>query len=168
MSFAIVAAAGVGLSAAGAYNQAESQKASLDYQAAVARNNQVLAGYQADIAQQNAAINEQNSRLKTASLMGDQRAALAANGVDLGEGSASEILASSKFMGERDALMIRDEGARRAWAIKEQGKGYGAEAAALSATSSAINPMMAGASSLLTGAGSVGGSWYKYNKAKGT
>lgn len=165
MSFATVAAVGVGLSAAGAYNQAESQKAVLGYESAVARNNQILAGYQADIAQQNAAINEQNTRLKTASLMGDQRAALAANGVDLGSGSASEILASSKFMGERDALMIRDEGARRAWAIREQGKGYAAEAAADSAMAGAINPSMSMATSLLSGAGSVGSAWYKNNRA---
>lgn len=165
MSMATVAAAGAGLSAYGAYAKAQSQQDTLNYEAAIARNNQTITNYQADIEQQNAAINEQNVRLKTASMMGDQRAALAANGVDVGQGSAAEILASSKFMGERDALMIRDEGARRAWALQEQAKGYGSEAGADSAMAGAINPLMAGASSLLTGASSVGKQWYQQKKA---
>lgn len=169
MSMSITAvglgAAGTVMGAFGAQNSANSQKATLGYEAAVARNNQTIANYQSDLAVQNGAIAEQNQRLKTASIAGDQRAALAANGVDLGTGSATEVLATTKYMGERDALTIRDNAARQAWAYKNQAAGYGAEAAADLATSDAINPDMAFASSLISGAGQVAGGWYKYNKA---
>jgi hypothetical protein len=169
MSMAVAAvglgAGGAMMGAFGARNSADSQKATMDYEAAVARNNQTIANYQADLAFENGAIAEQNQRLRTASIGGDQRAALAANGVDLGTGSATEVLATTKFMGERDALTIRDNAARQAWAYKNQAAGFGAEAAADSAASSAINPDLAFASSLIGGAAKVAGSWYKYNKA---
>lgn len=166
MSYALaVAGAGVGMSAGGAMNSASAQKATLGYEAAVARNNQTIANYQADLAVQNGAIAEQNQQLKTASLEGDQRAALAANGVDLGTGSATEVLATTQFMGQRDALTIRDNAARQAWAYKNQAAGYGSEAAADNASADAINPTTAGLSSLLSGAGQVAMSWYARNKA---
>jgi hypothetical protein len=159
-------AAGTLMSTIGSINNAKAQKATLAYEAAVALNNQKIANYQADLAVQNGEVAEQTQRLKTAGMMGDQRAALAANGVDLGEGSATEILATTKFMGERDALTIRDNASRQAWAYKNQGANYAAEAAADKATGSAINPTMAGVSSLLTGAGQVASAWVSYNKVK--
>ena len=158
-------AAGTLMSTIGSINGAKAQKATLAYEAAVATNNQKIAKYQANLALQNGEVAEQTQRLKTAGLMGDQRAALAANGVDLGEGSATEILATTKFMGERDALTIRDNASRQAWAYENQAAGYASDAAATSATSDAISPTMAGVSSLLSGAGQVAGAWYGYNKS---
>lgn len=162
-------AAGVGASMIGSYKTAQAQKASLEYEAAVARNNQQLANYQAGIAQQDGAVQENNLELKVAQTTGDQRAALAANGVDLGQGSPNEILATTKFMGTRDVLQLRDNTARKVWAIQNQAASYGSEAEADVAAASAINPRVAGATSALVGAGSVAASWYKYNKSvKGT
>lgn len=158
-------AAGVGASVIGSYKSAQAKKASLDYEAAVAANNQKIANYQAELTLQNGAVAEQTSQLKTAALKGDQRAALAANGVDLGSGSANEILATTEFMGKRDALTIRDNAARTAWAYRNNAASYGAEAAADKASADAVSPFFAGATSALTGAGSVAGSWYKYNKS---
>ena len=146
-------------------NSASAQQATLGYEAAVARNNQTIANYQADLAIQNGAVQEQNQQLKTANMEGDQRAALAANGVDLGTGSATEVLATTEFMGKRDALTIRDNAARQAWAYKNQAQGYGSEAAADTATGSAINPGMAGLTSLLSGAGQVAMQWKARNTA---
>lgn len=146
-------------------NSARAQQATLGYEAAVARNNQTIANYQADLAVQNGAVQEQNQQLKTASMAGDQRAALAANGVDLGTGSATEVLATTEFMGKRDALTIRDNAARQAWAYKNQALGYGSEAAADEATKGGINPDMAGLTSLLSGAGQVATQWKARNTA---
>ena len=157
--------AGAMASTVGAYKNAQAQKASLDYEAAVARNNQQLTEYQANIAQQDGAIQENNLQLKVAQTTGDQRAALAANGVDLGEGSANEILASTKFMGTRDVMQLRDNTARRVWALNNQAAGYGSEAAADLAAKDAINPFTTAASTALTSAGQVAGNWYKYNEA---
>jgi hypothetical protein len=159
--------AGLSASTVGAYKNAAAQKSTLEYEAAVARNNAQVAQYQAQIAQQDGVQQEQTQELKNAATMGDQRAALAANGVDLGEGSANEILATTKFMGTRDALQIADNYARQAWAIQEQGKSYTAEANADTAAANAINPNTAALTSFLSGAGMVASSWYKYNKAIG-
>ena len=157
--------AGVASSTIGSYKSAQAQKASLAYEAAVAKNNAQVAQYQADLALQDGAIAEQNQELKAAATYGDQRAALAANGVDLGSGSANEILATTKFMGKRDALTIRDNAARTAWAYKNQSKSYLDESAADMAASSAINPSTAAFTSLLTSAGRVASGWYGYNKS---
>lgn len=156
---------GAGMSAGGAGNKASAQKATLGYEASIARNNQKIANYQADLALENGAVAEQTQQLKTAALKGDQRAAMAANGVDLGEGSATETLATTEFMGKRDALTIRDNAARQAWAYKNQALGYGSEAAADDSAKDAINPDMAAFTSLLGSGAQVAGSWYSYNKS---
>lgn len=157
--------AGAVSGAVGAYRSAAGQRAALQYQSAVASNNAQIAQDQQRFALINGEQEEQASQLKTAALMGDQRAALAANGVDLGEGSANEILATSKFMGARDALTIRDNAARQAWAYGQQAKGFGNEAAIDTATAKAMSPSSAALGSLLTGAGSVASSWYRYNSS---
>ena len=105
-----------------------------------------------------------NSELRSAQLFGTQRATLAANGVDLGSGSANEVLATTKYMGERDALTIQNNTANQVWGYKTQGQNYTSEAAADSATANAINPRMAAATSLLGGAGTVASNWYKQIK----
>lgn len=156
---------GAMLGAFGSYNQAKGQQGALDYEAQVARNNATLADYQAGLTLQNGQVQEENQRLKTAAMFGTQRAGLAANGVDLGSGSANEVLATTSMMGERDALTIRDNAARQAWAYRNQAASYGAEASAAQASADAINPFTSAAGSLLTGAGSVASSWYKYNKS---
>lgn len=154
-------AAGVGYSTVSAYNQAKTQQGVLDYEAAVAGNNAKVAGYQADVAQQVGANEEQNARLKTADLFGAQRADMAANGIDLGEGSATDIQATTKWMGERDVATIKNNTAQQVWALKNQQAGYLAEQQATRAARASINPLSTAAGTLLTGAGS-----FAANKAK--
>ena len=153
------------MSAIGAGNTARAQQATLGYEAAVAQNNQTIANYQASLAVTNGQVQEQAQQLKTAAMTGDQRAAMAANGVDLGTGSATEVLATTEFMGKRDALTIRDNAARQAWAYQNQAQGYGAEAAADNASKDSINPDMATFGALIGGASKVASSWYSYNKS---
>ena len=149
----------------GAMNQADSQKQAYEYQAQVARNNAVLQEYQARFALEQGQAAEQNQRLKTAALFGDQRASMAANGIDLGEGSALDVLTTTKFMGERDALTIRDNASRKAWAYRVGAQNYLDDAAFKNATADGISPMMAGVTSLLGSATSVADTWYKAKKA---
>jgi hypothetical protein len=157
-----MAGAGMATSAIGAYKSASGQKAALNYQSSVAKSNAQIAEEQAHIAQLNGQQEEFASRLKTAATVGDQRAIAAANGVDVSSGSPVEIVASSRYLGERDALTIRDNAARQAWAYNQQATGYRNEAAMDSATADAMNPWMSAAGSLLTGAGTVADRWYKY------
>jgi len=156
--------AGVGMSLMGSYNQAEAQQQTLNYEASVAANNAAIANYQAGLALTIGQQNEEAERERTAATFSDQRAAMAANGVDLGTGSPTEVLASTKLVGERDALTIRDNAARQAWAYRNNAASYLSEKSADEATKGAISPTGAALGSLLTGAGAVASSWYRYTK----
>ncbi len=152
------------MGATGAYQQSSAQKATLAVNAAISRQNAQIAQQQSDIALQNGQTAEQNARLRTAQTFGGQRAALAANGVDLGEGNANEVLTTTAFMGERDALTIRDNAARQAWAYQVQGANAMANAGLKQAASDSVNPLLAGATSLLGSATAVSSRWYNMIK----
>ena len=157
----------MGMQVAGAVGQAnaarqqsKANQAAYNSQAAVSRNNAMIAEWQAQDALQRGARSEQQQRLKTASIKGSQRARLAANGVALDEGSALNILDDTDYMGEQDALTIRDNANKEAWGHRNQSSGYASDASLLSNRASAENPNGAAFSSLLTGAGQVASSWY--------
>lgn len=152
--------AGMIFSAMGSRDQAQGQQDSYNYQAQVAQNNATMAEYQARDVLERGQREEQNRRLKTAAMFGDQRAQLAANGIDLGEGSATDLLVTTKFMGENDALTVRNNAARDAWGYRNKAKGFLDEEAMKRATARSINPTKAGVTSLLTSAGSVADKWY--------
>lgn len=160
--------AGAVTSAGSAYSAAQGQRSALAYQASVARSNAVMAGHQASdtIVQGQAA--EGNQRLKTGQLTGNQRAHLAASGVDLGEGNANEVLSTTKLMGERDALQVHDNAMMAAWGYRTQQQNFLDDAQNDERTADSISPWMAAGTSLLTGATKVAGSWDAKAKANGT
>lgn len=157
----VLSVAGMGMNAVGSYNQSKATQDAYSYQAAVTRNNAQLAEWQAQDALVRGANAEQSQRLKTAALKGTQRAQLAARGVALDEGSALNILNDTDYIGNLDAATVRDNAAREAWGYRNQGAGYASDATMLSSRASAENPLLSGASSLLTSAGSVADNWYK-------
>lgn len=161
-------AAGAIMSAGGAYQQAQGQRSALQYQASVARSNAVLAGHQASDAITQGQTVEGNQRLKTGQMAGRQRAQMAANGVDLGEGNASDILTTTKLMGERDALQIHDTAMMQAWGYRTQQQSFLDDAARGEGAADAISPWLAAGTSLLTGASQVSTSWDAKAKVNGT
>lgn len=157
--------AGMAAGAFGAYKSAAGQKAALGYQASVADSNAQIADEQARFALMNGQQEEQALRMRTAATMADQKATAAANGVDVGSGSPTELMASTGYLGERDALTLRDNAARAAWAYGQRATGFRNEASMDRATAGAMNPWESGAGSLLTSAGSVANQWYRYRTA---
>lgn len=155
---------GAAFSGIGAMNQAAGQKGALEYQAQIAQNNAQIAGDKSEFAVQIGNTQIQSSQINTANTFGAQRAAMAANGIDLGEGSATDVLATTKYLGDRDALTIKDNAARQAWAYQTEAQNFSAEGQYDSSVAKSISPLMAGASSLLGGATSVAKSIYNYNK----
>ena len=141
-------------SAVGAYYSAQGQQNALRQQAD-------LAEIQAQRTLQSGERDVQRSRLQTASLKGTQRAGMAANGIDVGVGSAAQVLTSTDVMGEIDANTIEANAVRSAW-------GYRTEATMKRGSASAINPAMAGATSILGGAGKVATSWYRLQGNSGS
>jgi hypothetical protein len=171
---ATVGKAGLGLqafgaasSAVGSYNKAKSDKYALDYQAKVAENNAIIAGWKASDAITRGQTDVARQQLKTRQLKGAQRASLAARGVDLGEGSALNILTDTDFMGAIDANQITDNAAKEAWAYRQEASNYSSNAELISSQSKSINPLGSGFSTLLSGAGNVASSWYNLKSKTG-
>ena len=99
--------AGMAVSAAGAFSSSEGSKAAYGAQAQVAENNARVAEWQAQDALRRGGIAASDKGIRTNQLKGSQRAALAANGVDLGVGSALEVLSDTDYFGRPDqAFMV--------------------------------------------------------------
>lgn len=155
---------GSAASAYGAYTNSRNAKAAYAAQGQIAANNATIAGWQAEDALARGAREAGRQRLKTRQLKGTQRAALAANGVDLGVGSALNILTDTDYFGEIDANTITDNAAKEAWAIRAQAAGFQSEASLLRSRADMESPMLAAGTSLLTSAGKVAGNWYPPRK----
>lgn len=99
---------------------AMSAKASMDqadYQNEVAKNNAISAEYAAQDAVDRGAVEEQQHRNKTRAIMAQQRATMAANGIDDTTGTGSLLLQDSAGMGEFDALTIRNSAMKQAYGL---------------------------------------------------
>lgn len=99
-----------------------------------------LANYNADVQEKsaNAAVNAGNeqaaqARARARQLQGTQAATLAANGVDMGGGTALDIFGDTAQQGELDALTIVNNAQRQAYGLNAQATGNRAQAGATSA-----------------------------------
>lgn len=153
-------------SAVGAYYGAGSQKSALESQARIADLNAQVAetGAQRTLDASNRHI--QAITLKAGQIKGAQRAAMAANGVDLGTGSAAEVAASTEIMKEIDKNQAEVNGITAAWSQRSQATNYQVDAISKRGSAAGINPLVSGATSLLGSAGTVAESWYRYQKVK--
>ncbi len=153
-------------SAVGSYYSALNQKNNLKFQADLAEINARLA----ETSAQSILLQGQQQvgalTLSAGHLKGRQRASLAANGIDLGVGSAAEIQASTDIMKEIDANTLTANAVRSAWGVRTQATNYQNEAIAARATASTISPFGSFATSLMGSAGSVAQSWYQQSKGQ--
>lgn len=154
-----IQAVGVGLSVLGAYQQSQSTKQAYEYQSRVQANNAKIAEWQAQDAIERGQKEEAAHRQKLAALKGTQRASMAARGLDLGFGSPLDILTSTEYVGEIEALNIRDNAARTAWAYRNQSRDATSDAGMLKSRADAESPWMAAGSTLLTRGASVAEKW---------
>lgn len=109
-----------GLTAYGQIQQGKAASAAATYQAAVDRNNAVIAKHQADDAIKRGEIKEKQHRQLIAQMIGDQTAAFAANNVALDEGSPLDVIADTAMIGELEALTIRYNAEREAQGFLQQ------------------------------------------------
>lgn len=148
---AITLAATVGstaLAATSAYQQSQSAKRT-------ARNNAKMAEYQAQDAQRKGEEDAQAIQRRGAALKSSQRVALAANGLDLGYGTAADLQDQTDFFTQSDVATARTNAAKDAWGKRAMGTNYQAQA-------NAQNPLLSASGSLLTGAGQVADKWHVY------
>lgn len=164
-SLALTAVSGI-VGGIGSVMQGRSQASAATYQSAVATNNQKIAGQNAQYALQAGQQREQAARMRTAGLIGSERASAAAHGVDVNSGSALDIQSDAATLGELDALTIRNNAARESYNYKVQGMNYGAEAGLLgySASEDNLGGWAKGFSSLVGAAGSFGDKWMSFKE----
>lgn len=155
---------GAGMSTVSAVSQASAEKRSLKYQADMADINARLNEVQADAEIKKGQFQEQSLMQDVANVKSSQRTAIAANGIEMTEGSARNILESTDYMAERDLETIKTNAARAAFGQKTQALNYRNSAAAYRMQADQISPFWAGATSLIGGAGNVAASWYSMNK----
>ncbi|MBF0561097.1 MAG: hypothetical protein HQL37_03565 [Alphaproteobacteria bacterium] len=159
-----LSAIGTGMSAMGQVNQANAQSQAAAYQAQVARNNQIIADQNAKVALDAGRVQEQNQRLKTAALIGSQRAAIAGSGLDANTGSAVDLQSDAAMLGEQDARTIYQNAKLKAYGYETQASSQGAQAGLLD--TQAANAQSAGTlgvmTSLISGASTVSDKWSKW------
>lgn len=130
-----VAAAGNIVGGINSNNQAK-------YQSRVYQANAVLDRKAAQDALERGATEERRQYQRTAQLLGQQRAALASNGVEVDFGSAAAIQADTKQIGMEDAQTIRENATREA---------RGFEISAFNADTKAVASKAAGKGALIGG-----------------
>jgi len=161
-----LAIAGTVIGGASALYSADASSKASTYNAQVAEMNAVLSERRAKDAEARGKAAEQQKRMEVAQLQGKQRAAMAANGVDVNFGSALDTIVDTAFLGEMDALNIRRNAAREAYDFRVDAASGRADAGL--ARSSASNAMTAGyldaAGTVLGGASSSYKSYREYNR----
>lgn len=111
-------AIGLALTAASGAYAADSQKKAGQYQADVAAENAKLDDFRAEQSSRLGSIQEEQHRAKVRQMVGTQRATLAANGIDMGSGTAADMIEEAQTMGEVDALTIRFNAMNEAWGYR--------------------------------------------------
>ncbi|UYN96544.1 MAG: hypothetical protein KIT25_06325 [Enhydrobacter sp.] len=155
---------GTGLGIASQSQQANARAAEANYRAEVARRQQEIAERNARLVEQRGAVELDRSRLETASLMGSQRARLAAQGGDVNSGTALDILGDTARAGAFDARTIRSNTDWNAWRHRLQADDALSSASAhrvQAANALAGLPYGIG-SSLLGGASSLATKWDRF------
>lgn len=157
------------IGAVGSIMQGNQQAGTASYQQQVAKNNAILAQRNAAAALQAGDVREQAKRRETAGIIGAQRAAYAAHGVDVNVGSPVDVQASTAELGELDALTIRNNAAREAYGYQIQKGNATAEAGLFGqqASGDELAGWVGSIGSLIGGASSVGDKWLKYQGAGG-
>lgn len=153
---------GAAMQAYGAYQGAEAQQRGYRYSAASTRRQAEIERYRAQDAIERGQHTEAVIGLKAGALKGTQRASLAGRGIDIGEGTPLDILTSTDYMKEVDFGTARRNAQSEAWLHRENAKSFDAESEMYLEAADNVSPFSAGAGSLLTGAGQVANSWYRW------
>jgi len=136
------------------------------YEAGVAKNNALYADRQAEDAIERGKQEQLNHARKVAALRSEQQAAFAAEGLDLGFGSALDVAGDTTVMGLADQATIRENHEREAQGYRISAQNYRAKAAASKAASrnALISTALDTAATVLSSASQVGSTMSTYGK----
>jgi hypothetical protein len=117
-----------------AYSQSQALKAQGEAQKAYAQMNAKLAEAQAGdaIARGEREAKEHGKQVRQ--LVGSQRAAIAAQGIELDDGDAEALQIDTETIGAQQMLQIKNNAWREAWGFKTQASSYQAQGEMAAAT----------------------------------
>src|SRR5690242_14558391 len=113
VQIAYIAAAA--LTAYSGYESAQAQKKSAEYNYAIAQESAKVSEAQAQDALNRGAQQANEQRIRTRLAIGSQRAALAAQNVDLQTGTPLDVIGDTALFGAIDERRIRENAARESW-----------------------------------------------------
>jgi len=154
---------------AGAASAASSAAASR-YQAQVAENNRQIAEQNAQYAMAAGQTQAANTSLRGAAQVSALKAKQGASGISVNAGTAVDVRAGARQANQVDSETVLNNAQRQAYGYRVQGEGYGAQAGLDQQQASNFDRAGANAStagfvgaggSLLSGASSILGSWPK-------
>lgn len=114
------AAVGGGTSLLSAYQQSQAIKAQADFKRDQDNANARIADIQGELAQQRGSTEANKAIRQGQQMVGEQRVALAQQGIDINTGSAGDIQDETVALSQSDADTIKNNAWREAWGFKAQ------------------------------------------------
>lgn len=160
--------AGTGLSAIGSANTAAANRANAEYQAEVARNNQIISEQNAQYAAKASSAAVTRQQLRERDKIGALTAAMGASGIDVNTGSAARVRSSAVKLGQLDTETKAQEGALRIYGYRTTAANYGAQAGLYdqAADQASTAGLLGVGSTLLTGFGNLSTKWGDWQQTK--
>lgn len=152
------------IQAFGSFGITRHQNAIAQSQANIARLNAQMMEWQAQSRLHANTKDQVRLTMQAGQTKASQRAALAANGIAVGEGSAAELQASTDIIKEIDSNQLTANARREAWGMRMKAAQY--EGQALMAEAQKKNKWLTFGTTLLSGASQVANSYMLY-KASG-
>lgn len=118
MAAAAPLAISAGASIAGGMSQASALRAQADYESRIADINARLAGFQADEAIRRGEKDVAGIQRRRTQFIGKQRAALAAQGIDIESGTPLQTQEDTASMAAEDIMTTRNNAWREAWGLR--------------------------------------------------
>lgn len=149
---------GAGIKAFGILQEGQAAANAANYQAAVARNNQIIANQGAEYAGAAGVTQAATTSMKSAAVGARIKAAQAANNVDVNTGSAVDVQASQRALGKLDAETVMNNAQLQVYGYRAKAMEFGAEAelAKMKGESEKIGSYWKAAGSLIDDAEAVG------------
>jgi hypothetical protein len=159
-------AIGTGLQAGGQFSQGVGMAQAYGFKAALDQQNAAIAAGNARTALEGGDYEAAASKLRYGELEGKQKAAMAANGVDVGSGSAAATLRSTETISAMDAAMIHYNAARQAYGDQIQANSLKAQAGAdrLAAAGALAGGTLGAANTILGGAAGLSQKWAQFKQ----
>jgi hypothetical protein len=131
------------LSIMGAYQQAKAAKNAAEYEAEVGEQNAKIQERNARDVEARGRDEQDRYKRRLAQMMGSQRVALAGTGVDIGGGSALDLMADTAGEGARDVFTMGQNTARDAYGVRIGAMSSRQQASMSRATAEGISPGLA-------------------------